>query len=460
MSFLLPIISGILLALSFPKFGLFPLAWIALVPLFIDIRDRKDPADAARAGFVFGLIFFGFNLFWINTLNRFAPGFAALGYVCLIAGESAFIAAACFTLKYVSKNFPSLNILTYPLIWTFFEWLRTIGPFGISAGDIGYSQAPFLPLIQIASFATVFGVTSLIVMVNALIAEIIGSGRKRAAIYLFIAILLPFFSYLWGNSQMSVPVKGSRTVKVMVIQGNIPQEQKLATRYNNDIFAIHEELTRGATGEKPDLVIWPESVVLSYLADNALLFPRVQKLARDTKAYLLIGTPFYTAKSDTYNSIICVSPSGEITGRYDKQRIVPFGEYLPFRALLFPLLKATGFFYNDFDFGRKDAQILNAGGIKIGVAICFESTFIDLMSDRSKKGSDLLLTVTNDAWFGNSSAPYDHFDCGVFRAIENRKWFIQCANTGISAMIDPYGRIIKKAGVGERTALTFEVPLP
>ncbi|HTY12736.1 MAG TPA: apolipoprotein N-acyltransferase [Candidatus Omnitrophota bacterium] len=460
----LPILSGLLAALCFPKFGFFPLAWIALVPLFIDLKEREGPKDAAGAGLAFGLVFFGVNLFWINTLNHFAPGFAALGYIVLIAGEALFVAVLCYVLKFLSRSFPPLNPLTYPVAWTFFEWLRTAGPFGITAGELGYSQAPFLPLVQIASFSRVFGVSFLIVMMNAALADSFVVFQKKPAgrqlLVLSMSCLLLLSAGLWGVEQLTAPVKSDHTLKIAVIQGNIPQDEKLDARFNNEIFSIHETLTRGVTQEHPDLIIWPESVVLSYLVDNRDLFPRVRQLARDSRAYLLIGTPFYTDTSNIYNSLICVSPTGEITGRYDKQRIVPFGEYLPFRPLLLPILQLTGFFRQDFDFGPAKAELLEAKGLKIGGMICFESTFADLAAERKKQGARMLLTITNDAWFGNSSAPYDHFDCGVFRAVENREWFVQCANTGISGVIDPYGRVVARTGVSQRRALTFEVPLP
>jgi len=174
----------------------------------------------------------------------------------------------------------------------------------------------------------------------------------------------------------------------------------------------------------------------------------------------LIGTPYDNQWGKAYNSLIAFSPSGEVIGRYDKQRLVPFGEYLPARFLLYPLLKKTDFFSSDFNCGQSNAQLFDVKGIKIGAVICFESTFIEPLKDRVNRGAKLMLTVTNDAWFGSSSAAYEHLSCGVFRAIENRKYFIQTGNTGFSAVIDPYGRIQAMTGLNERRALTFKIPLP
>lgn len=462
------LLSGLLAALCFPKFNLWFLAWVALVPLFLEIQKKETPRSAAWSGFWFGIVFFGTNLFWINSLNEFAPVFAALGWIFLVIGESAFIAAACYLIKYFKS--PSLFPFTSSLIWTIFEWLRTLGPFGVSAGDLGYTQAANLPLIQIASLTTVFGVSFLIVLVNAVIADILNNLRlksrlnlfKREFILGFLVILLILSIYICGLSQIP-PVPSSQfpgTLTISIIQGSLPQKQKMEARFNTSNFKIHEVLTRIAIEQKPDLIIWPETTIFSYLLYDPVLLPKIKKLAYDSKAYLIIGTPHYDNKGNIFNSVAAFSPSGEVIGRYDKQRLVPFGEYLPFRFISYPILKITRLFYEDFDFGPKEAKLLDLNKLKIGVVICFESTFTDLLRNRVRRGADLLLTVTNDAWFNDSSAPYEHFNCGIFRAIENRKYFIQAANTGISGVIDPYGRILAQTQVNQRMALTFKIPLP
>ncbi|MFA4967767.1 MAG: apolipoprotein N-acyltransferase [Candidatus Margulisiibacteriota bacterium] len=450
-------LSGILAAFSFPKFNLFFLAWIALVPLLLEIKRAETPRKAARSGFIFGLVFFGINLFWINTLNEFAPVFATLGYIVLIIGESAFTAAACFFIKYFDDRFPSLYILAAPLAWMFFEWLRMVGPFGISAGDLGYSQATFAPIVQIASFGSVFAVSFFIVFINCLIAEAL---RKNSPIknILFAVIILALACW-WGTSQIKANAP-SKTLTVSIIQGDIPQWKKLNAGYNEEVFSVHEALTRNVIDKNPDIIIWPESVVLDYLLDNQNFMPRLKKLSADSKAYIITGTPYYDRRGHAYNSLVAISPSGEVVGRYDKQRLVPFGEYLPFRFIFYPMLKWTNLFYDDFSFGPSDAQLISVKGVKFGPAICFESTFPDLVRDRVKKGADVLLTVTNDAWFRDSSAIYEHIIFGILRAVENRKYFIQVGNTGISALIDPYGRIIERTKPNKSAALTFKVPLP
>lgn len=452
------ILSGVLAALCFPKFNLSFLAWVALVPLFLKIDHKSSPREAALSGFLFGIVFFGINLFWINTLNAFAPFFAALGYFFLVLFEAVFIAAAC----YLIKKFSSFSLVAAPLIWTFFEWLRSLGPFGISAGDLGLTQAANIPLIQIASFTTVFGVSFLIVLVNQAITETIDKSKPFAALKFCAVLLLTGLVYFWGASVVPkdpISKPSQKALKISIIQGNIPQNMKLSHRYNDEIVTIHENLTRSALRERPDLIIWPESVVFSYLMQDPALLPRIKKLANDSNAFLLIGSPYYDEKGHVYNSLLVISQTGEVVGRYDKQRLVAFGEYLPFRSLLYPILKITNLYYEDFD-PSPGSQVLDVKGLKIGAAICFESTFVDLLRKMANKGADLLLTVTNDAWFFDSSAPYEHINNGILRAVENRRYFIQVANTGISAIIDPYGRILARTKVNERKILTIKIPLP
>jgi apolipoprotein N-acyltransferase len=207
--------------------------------------------------------------------------------------------------------------------------------------------------------------------------------------------------------------------------------------------------------EDPDIIIWPESAIFSYVLRDPALSVRIRKLAVESNAWLVFGTP-HLEKGRPYNSVVSLSPKGEVVSRYDKEHRVPFGEYLPFRSILYPFLKGVGYYEAEFD-SNPDPVQLRIGKLKAATAICFESTFPQVIRERVKKDSDFILLVTNDAWFNDSPALYFHLDTGIFRAIENRKHFIQVANTGISAVIDPYGRILKCSKVNERKTLTFEL---
>ncbi|MBI5699605.1 apolipoprotein N-acyltransferase [Candidatus Saganbacteria bacterium] len=447
------ILSGILLALCFPKFNLWPLAFVALVPLLVEIQQKKTPREAAVSGFVFGLVFFGINLFWVNTLIPYGGPFVPLGWLLLAAGEALFVALACYLIRRINSR---LNFSA--LVWVGIEYLRSLGIFGITAGTIGYTQAHFLPIAQLASFSTVYGVSFLVVLVNIVLARFYLTRKNHLELFLVLIIFISAF--FWGSSQIpDNRIAGSPdTLTITLVQGAIPQERKLDHRYNAENFKIHLDLTRQALKEKPDIIIWPETVVFTYILNDPPYRKAMEDLAREAKAYILTGTPFYDRSGNIYNSIVAFSPSGEVVSRYDKQHLVAFGEYLPFRPLLYPILRSTNMFQADFTPNSRTSSLI-LGQKKIASAICFESTFSDLLRKQAP-GAAFLLTITNDAWFNDSAAPYQHFENGVFRAIENRKYFIQCANTGISGVIDPYGRVIKRTKVFERGSLTFKIPLP
>ncbi|MBU0502468.1 MAG: apolipoprotein N-acyltransferase, partial [Candidatus Margulisbacteria bacterium] len=197
--------------------------------------------------------------------------------------------------------------------------------------------------------------------------------------------------------------------------------------------------------------------VFTYMLQNQRLLPQLKALAREAQAWLVFGTP-HLEKDKSYNSIVAISPQGEVLGRYDKCQLVPFGEYLPFKTILYPILKRVGYYEAEFAPGQPRG--LKVGRFNIAAAICFESVFPNLIKERVKADSDFILLVTNDAWFNDSSALYFHLNCGVFRAIENHSYFIQVGNTGISAVIDPLGRVLEKTRVNHRETLIFEIPLP
>jgi apolipoprotein N-acyltransferase len=372
------------------------------------------------------------------------------------------------------------RVFSVPVIWVAVEWLRAWGPFGVTGGDIGYSQVQLLPLIQIATFTSVYGVSFLVVLVNAALVDVgtaLAAVRtKRTGIndstelvevpvpaFLRLVLVLALVAGCFGyglfelRGSREVHSQASEQLKLALIQPNIDQKDKMNPAKVLPTFELQEEMTQKALAENPDIVIWPETAVFSYLLHDARLFPRIKSLAEEANAWLVMGTPHYIGKR-SYNSIVSISPSGEVVSRYDKEQLVPFGEYLPFRIILYPVLKGVGYYDAEFSANPKPEPVA-VKDLKLAAAICFESTFPDLIRKRVKRNSDFILLVTNDAWFNDSSAPYFHLNTGVFRAIENRKYFVQVGNSGFSAVIDPYGRILKRSRLNQREILTFEIPL-
>jgi apolipoprotein N-acyltransferase len=236
-----------------------------------------------------------------------------------------------------------------------------------------------------------------------------------------------------------------------VIQPNISQDVKLDFGLAYDIVTIHESLSRAALPGKPQVIIWPETAVTTYLFESTKILGDVKKLVKQSRAYYLIGTP-YRERDRIYNSVVAFSRTGEVIARYDKQRLVPFGEYLPMRPLFYQVLQENPLFAEDYS-GNPDPKVIDLGIAKVGVVVCFESTFPYLVRDRIKRGAQFILVATNDAWFFDSAALYQHIQAARMRAVENRVYVVQAANTGISAVIDPLGRIVKRTSIEQPTVM-------
>ena len=457
---MLALISGVLLALAFPKLSWDWLAWIALVPLFVVLGKAKGWKESLLYGFLFGFFFFGIHLFWLGSLFRFVGWWVVLAWGAFTLFQTLFILIFVALLRLIRSKGTSYAVLA-ALLWVLVEWCRTWGPFGVSLGGIGYSQVSLLPLIQIASLTSVYGVSFLVVLVNTAMANMFlepaPTLRRGGPIIFVLLLLVVTYGYglfeLRGNREAC----GERTLKLALIQPNIDQKDKLDPAKVMPTLEIFERITRQVAREKPDIIVWPETAIFSYLLRDEPLYRRIKSLARDSKAWLIFGTPHYEG-GKAYNSIVSISPGGRVVSRYDKQHLVPFGEYLPFRKILYPLLSGVGYFDQEYS-SNPQPNLISAGKIKIAAVICFESTIPDLIRRRVKEDTDFILALTNDAWFGDSAAPYFHLDTGIFRAIENRKYFVQVGNTGISAVIDPFGRVLKRTRINQQEILTFEIPL-
>jgi len=456
---ILSVVSGVLTALAFPKSDLGFLAWLGLVPFFIAIFNAKRYNSAALYGFVFGFVYFFGVFLWVLSLSRWVGPWAYAGLIFLSLYQSLFMVLFSLAALYLIKNFDKrASVLLVPLLWAFFEYLRCIGPFASAGALMGYTQHDNLPMIQIARWVKVYGVSFVVVMMNMVIANFIMTRGKFKDNWSNVAFAgaVVCISLIYGGFELSRadrPFAG-KAVKVSVIQPSLDQAFKMNPVNSFLMLDLMCKMSVSARSESPDIIIWPETAVMNFPERVPGVMSRLSDTARSTGAYLITGA-FSYEKGNLYNSVFCVSPDGRITSRYDKEHLMPFGEYLPFRVLLYPMLRDTGYFDQDQSPNHCPVS-LQAGNCRIGTMICFESLFSDIAAERAKN-ADFLLTVTNDAWFGNSSAAQQHIIAGSFRAIENRKYFIQAANNGISALIDPWGRVVAKTGLWDRGALDFVI---
>ena len=465
----LPALSGILLSLAFPKADISLLAWVAFIPLLYSI-DEKRPGRAFMEGFAAGLVFYLVSVRWvINTMYNYGGLGLAVSIILLVA-LSAYLALyfGVFTMLYSAarSEFPSISVLLAPALWVSLELLRNYALSGFPWNLVGYSQHANLPLIQISDITGVYGVSALVILINAAVTDMIFvmAGDRpvasRRLIAPFASLLILGMAVSYGHWRLIKLPMSSGSMKVSLVQGNIEQFHKWDPVFQQEVFDTYKTLTAAAAESKPDLIIWPETATPFYFQDG-LERPKLEEAARSAGTWLMTGSPSIDSAGDgkviEYNSAYLISPSGQEAGRYDKTHLVPFGEYVPMKALLpFVSKMVTGI--GDFGCGRS-YTVFHTGKGAFGTAICFEVIFPDLVRKFALEGADFLASITNDAWFGDSAAPYQHFDMSVFRAVENRRTLVRAANTGITGIVLPSGRVARETEIFTRGSITDDIPL-
>ncbi|MGC2424391.1 MAG: apolipoprotein N-acyltransferase [Nitrospirota bacterium] len=466
--FFLPLLSGILLALSFPEADISVLAWVALIPLLYSIRD-KSPRQSFKEGFVAGIAFYALSLRWVLIVMRSYGGIGFFSSFFLLLALSAYLALyiGAFAWLYVKarEHAGTASVLLAPAFWVALEMLRNYLLSGFPWNLLGYSQHQNLPLIQIADIAGVYGVSALIVMTNAAISEFIAvmSYREyadyRKIVWPVAAVAVMAASAVYGHYRLANLPRPYDSMKVTVVQGDIDQFRKWDPAFQSEVFDVYKKLTSEAAVQKPDLIIWPETATPFYFQDR-ILGEELSDSVKKANTWLLTGSPSiedHGSDSVEYNSAYLINPSGIETDRYDKMHLVPFGEYVPLKTLL-PFVSKMVHGIGDFGKGR-DYTVMRMSKGSFGTAICFEVIFPELVRQFVLGGANFLTSITNDAWFGNSGAPYQHFDMSVFRAVENRRAMVRAANTGISGVILPSGEVIATTSIFKRDTMTAEVPL-
>ena len=464
----LSFLSGILLILSFPSFDVEVFAWFALVPLFYSI-EGKGLYHSFILGFLTGVISFLGILYWIivavHTYGNVPLILSGLILLLLVVYLSLFIGAFAFLTRCIQIRSGLQTILFTPVLWVALEYLRSFLLTGFPWANLGYSQYLNLPVIQMADITGPYGPSFVILLVNATLFGVLHQWSKRTfpfkEVIITVVILLGFLIY----GYLKMGAVGRRMIqnpplKIGLVQGNIDQSVKWDESFQKETLKIYEKLSFKVAEEKPDLIIWPETATPFFFQDAKEYQPLILDIPKKTNAFLLFGTPSYKiqkGKANHYNSAYLVSPAGEPVGKYDKIHLVPFGEYVPLQDLLF-FIGSLGEGIGDFKSGKEIFNFTLPQG-KFGVLICFEIIFPDLCRRFVKRGANFLVTVTNDAWFGRTSAPHQHFSMAAFRAVENRVFVARAANTGITGFIDPRGKILKEGRIFTEEAMSATIRL-
>lgn len=456
--FFWPAVSGIIMTASFRGGPMAYAAWFALVPLLLSISPEKSLGDAAKkglaAGFVHSFTLFAWVVYTMHVYG-FLPYVLCVPVLVLLAlyislYTSLAVSAASF---FIDRPFLSSLVLSFS--WVCADYLRGALLTGFPWAFLGYSQHGNLPFIQVADIAGVYGVTFAVVFFNGFVFWLLkrislGKAGFRGMIGVSgvccLALFMSFFCayFFYGNKRLSETIKlesEARKPVVAMIQGNIDQSVKWDPAFQVFTMEKYLAMTKRASEAKPDFIVWPETAVPFYFRfDESLSRSFIDSVA-SIGENLVFGSPYVVFKGkepEYYNSVYSMDGDGTILGRYDKTHLVPFGEYTPLKKWI-PFIGKMVPLEGDFSTGDK-GRLLDTAGLKLGTQICYEIIFPELSRLMVKNGADLIVNVTNDAWFGKTGAPFQHFGISVFRAVENRRSVIRCANTGYSGFIDPSGK--------------------
>lgn len=453
-------ISGVLLAAAFPPISQGWLAFVALVPLLIS--TRRHPF---ASGFVCGISFFAPLLYWLNIVmtsyGGLAPFFSVIAWLLFCGYLALFFGAAFWLVSLLQRHLGLLPVFSLPVIWVALEYLRGHLFTGFPWGLIGYAAVDMTQLRQTADLFGVYGLSLLFVLCNCAITLVIERRRNLQAIFgVLICLLLSGGGMFYGHQALRQTGDEHPQLRVGLIQGNIEQSHKWDRKYRQQTLDRYRDLSFSAVEKGAELLVWPEATTPFYMQDDSVDSRQVLQISKATGRYLLFGGPSYQSRPDGgyiyYNSAFLHAPDGSLLGRSDKIHLVPFGEYVPLGKLLFfvnKLVSGVG------DFSPGEVKPLAMNGYDFGVLICYEAIFPELARSYVQKGSDLLINLTNDAWFGRSSAPRQLLDMTRMRAIENRIWIARAANTGISALISPDGRTHQETPIFETLSVLGNVEL-
>lgn len=445
------LLTVVLLSLSYPEPDMGHFAWIALLPWFVLIGLREHPP--VLASFLIGAGFFLYNSSWLSYVTY-------AGWVGLSLYQVAYFVAFGIACSFLYRVLGIPLFLFAPFLWVSQEYLRSFVLTGFPWFFLAHTQYSYLSIIQVSDITGAYGVSFMVVIINACFAEGMlrwwrGKTPHMPVTLAFVFALVPLSYGMFRLAGLDLQ-EGPR---LSVIQGNIPMSLKMDERFEQRKANLEKylELSRKVEPGSTDLVVWPETMAPGLLNVNPKLLGRkidllsqsaIKKLARELRAYLLVGgIAMDTEKDDTfYNSAFLYNPDGELIGRYDKLHLVPFGEYTPLKEY-FPFLREMVPYQIGLSPGREWRMLTikarDGREFRFATLICYEDTVPPLVRRFRRLGADFMINITNDAWFGESAELDQHLAIMVLRAVENRVGIVRAGNTGISTFVAPTGDIYK-----------------
>lgn len=455
---------GALCVLAMAPFNLWPVLFIGLSGLYVLISKTDSNAQATLIGWCFGFGYFLFGLSWIgNALlvegndYKWAWPLAVMGLPIILSFYTALVG-------YCARRFAMPSLFAFAATFTIIEWLRGHLFTGFPWNLFGYAWVDVLPIVQVTSIGTVYLLTFLTILWATLPGYLYASavGKKHKTIAALIVILSFVSAYAFGSLRLQKnPTQYHDDISVRIVQPNIPQHEKWDR--SKIVENYYNQLTQSApygheTGTT--YIIWSETALNRWFLNDRSAMADLQTILRDYKnsAYLITGTLIYDENNDDFaNSIVLIDQNGRILQQYDKSHLVPFGEYIPFQKYI-PLSPVAGFT------GLKKGDGLQtqrtAEGITYSPLVCYEIIFPGAVIAQNQPRPDVIINVSNDAWYGDSAGPQQHFTHAIFRAAEESIPVIRVANTGVSGAIDPMGRVLSRSDFFDKTTTTIELPKP
>ena len=464
LQFLLPAASGLLMVAAFPRANQGWLAWVAWVPLILFVARTRSRRAAFFSGWLTGVVGFFILLWWMPDVMANYGGMPSFiswaAYALLIAVLACYPAAVCAFTRHLMFYRGERWLLLFPFVWIVMEFVASVTPFGGFPWLLaGYTQTCFIDVIQISDITGIYGVSFLLLCANTAIAWLAWVyfhrnartfARRETFMPLVATMALVVSALIYGHLAVNRWEKAEAPFRAALLQGNLSVDdthEALYEKFERGYVRMADTLAPGSV----DILILPESSAPKLFQDDESYRRAMENLARRYPLGLVLSNINYKEWRDGaweyFNSAFFLAGDGSLTGIYDKIHLVPFGEYIPYKKLLFfaeTISKEMGGFSEG-----NELKILPLGGRPANVVICFEAVFPDLVRRFSARGSQLIVNLTNDGWYGVSAAPYHHLEIARVRAVENRRFFLRTANTGFSAVIEPTGRIASKTGLGE-----------
>jgi len=434
--------------LSLPPYGVPALAAAAFVfPVFA--LGKASRREVFLLTPFWAALFELATVWWIvPTISRFGgiPLPVALILVVLLCFYLGLFSCLFFVaLKLLVERYGPGGACFAPFAWVVVEWLKGTLFGGFSWWGPGYALSTYSGFLQNAHLMGVLGLSFLCVSISSAIALLLAGGKKPAAAFSLLTLAILAAAVLHGNSYKSRDFPGRPSFTFGLVQPEIPQDMKWDSGFRGEIMERMEKLSLSMKSQEPDFVVWPESSIPLEWGQDGDFDERVRGVAREMSASLLFGTVFED-NTGLYNGAIMLDRAGNPAGHYRKTHLVPFGEYVPMEKILFfagPLVESVGSFR-----AGTSLKPLDAEGVKLGVNICYEAIFPGLVRKQVTEGSEIIVNLSNDAWYEGTPAISQHYLMDRVRAVENFRYLVRSANGGYSAVIDPFGREVAIAGPG------------